>query len=132
MRIFWNQLQLMRGPGTLRAVLALALAAAPTHSFLTVPAGRACAVPAAPGGGVCFRAAPLLRAQRAGAPAVALGSVKDKTGGDAPPVPEGGKSAGETSGSANPMAVVKGQADTMGKFMEKLNEYKACTDKEQR
>ncbi len=63
---------------------------------------------------------------------MALGSVKDKADGDAPPVPEGAKSAGAASGSANPMAVVKGQADTMGKFMEKLNEYKACTDKEQR
>jgi hypothetical protein len=28
--------------------------------------------------------------------------------------------------------VVKGQADTMSKFMEKFNEYKACKDKEKR
>jgi hypothetical protein len=38
----------------------------------------------------------------------------------------------EVPAGSDPISVVKGQADTMSKFMEKLNEYKACKDKEQR
>lgn len=38
----------------------------------------------------------------------------------------------EAPAGSDPISVVKGQADTMSKFMEKLNEYKACKDKEQR
>jgi hypothetical protein len=38
----------------------------------------------------------------------------------------------EAPDGSDPISVVKGQADTMSKFMEKLNEYKACKDKEQR
>jgi hypothetical protein len=61
----------------------------------------------------------------------ALRSVKEGGGETLPtsPAVEVGKPAGD---SANPMAVVQGQADTVSKFMNKLNEYKACTDKEQR
>ncbi len=38
----------------------------------------------------------------------------------------------EAPAGSDPISVVKGQADTTSKFMEKLNEYKACKDKEQR
>lgn len=38
----------------------------------------------------------------------------------------------DISADANPLAAVKGQADSMGKIMGKLGEYKACKDKEQR
>jgi len=124
---------------TVKCVLALALAAAPPpHSFLTVPAGRARAAPAFPGASVFPQWVPVLAAapQRALQMPVqikvgALRSVKEGGGETLPtsPAVEVGKPAGD---SANPMAVVKGQADTVTKFMQKLNEYKACTDKEQR
>ncbi len=124
---------------TVKCVLVLALAATPpTHSFLTVPAGRARAASASPGASVCPQYVPALAAAPLRAlqmpvrtPDGALRSVKEGGGETLPtsPAVEVGKPAGD---SANPMAVVQGQADTVSKFMNKLNEYKACTDKEQR
>lgn len=126
--------------GRLQCYLALALAAAPpTHSFLTVPAGyipSGAAVPVFPGASVCppriLALAPVRALRMPAQTSVgALRSVKEG-GGETPPtspVVDVGKPAGD---STNPVAVVKGQADTLSKFMVKLNEYKACTDKEQR
>eukprot|EP00961_Rhodomonas_salina_P244366 3302504-Rhodomonas_salina.4 len=52
-----------------------------------------------------------------------------------PPAKEPTKTAAApavVSSSADPVAAMKGQADTIGKFMTKLSEYKECKDKEQR